>query len=84
VIKLISARGNYTAKTLVTRRLKPMMIDGKKVYQIGLPIHQGFRGITEDEGRDARTPANLLTPAVSDPNAHTPESKGFLVKIEKA
>ena len=82
-IKVISARGTYIAKAFVTRRLKPMTIDGKKVYQIGLPIHQGFRGITEDAGRDARTPANLLTPAVADPNAHTPESKGFLVKIEK-
>jgi formate dehydrogenase major subunit len=84
LIHVISARGTYTAKAFVTRRLKPMMIDGKKVYQIGLPIHQGFRGIKEDEGRNARTPANLLTPAVTDPNAHTPESKGFLVKVEKA
>src|ERR1700724_2680917 len=83
-IKVISARGTYIAKAFVTRRLRPMMIDGKKVYQIGLPIHQGFRGIDEDEGRNARTPANLLTPAVTDPNAHTPESKGFLVKVEKA
>jgi len=83
-VKVISARGTYIAKAFVTRRLKPMTIDGKKVYQIGLPIHQGFRGIQEDEGKDARTPANLLTPAVADPNAHTPESKGFLVKLEKA
>ena len=84
LIHVISARGTYTAKAFVTRRLRPMMIDGKKVYQIGLPIHQGFRGIDEDEGRNARTPANLLTPTVTDPNAHTPESKGFLVKVEKA
>jgi formate dehydrogenase major subunit len=84
LINVISARGTYTAKAFVTRRLKPMMIDGKKVYQIGLPIHQGFRGIQEDKDRDARTPANYLTPAVTDPNAHTPESKGFLVKVEKA
>ena len=84
MIKVTSARGTYMAKAFVTKRIKPMMIDGKKVYQIGLPIHQGFRGIQEDEGKDARTPANLLTPAVVDPNAHTPESKGFLVKVEKA
>jgi formate dehydrogenase major subunit len=83
-VKVISARGTYIAKAFVTRRLKPLMIDGKKVYPIGLPIHQGFRGIDEDEGRNARTPANLLTPAVTDPNAHTPETKGFLVKLEKA
>ena len=83
-VKVISARGTYIAKAFVTRRLKPLTIDGKKVYPIGLPIHQGFRGIDEDEGRNARTPANLLTPAVTDPNAHTPETKGFLVKLEKA
>jgi formate dehydrogenase major subunit len=28
-IKVISARGTYIAKAFVTRRLKPMMIDGK-------------------------------------------------------
>jgi formate dehydrogenase major subunit len=83
-IKVSSIRNSYIAKAFVTRRIKPMMIDGKKVYQIGIPIHQGFRGIHEDEGKDARTPANLLTPTVIDPNAYTPESKGFLVKVEKA
>ena len=83
-IKVISARGTYIAKAFVTRRIKPMMIDGKKVYQIGLPIHQGYRGINEDDGRNERTPVNLLTMAVTDPNSHTPESKGFLVRIEKA
>ncbi len=82
-IKVSSARGSYIAKAFVTRRIKPMLIDGKKTYQIGLPIHQGFRGIVEDEDRDARTLANLLTPAVTDPNAYTPEFKGFLVKVEK-
>src|ERR1700731_4714027 len=83
-LKVSRARGAYIAKAFVTRRIKPMMIDGKKVYQIGLPIHQGFRGIQEDADRNARTPANLLTPTVYDPNAFTPEFKGFLVKVEKA
>jgi len=83
-LKVSSARGTYIAKAMVTRRIKPMMIDGKKIYQIGLPIHQGFRGIAEDEGKNARTPANLLSPTVTDPNAYTPEFKGFLVKVEKA
>jgi formate dehydrogenase major subunit len=83
-VKVSSIRGTYIAKAFVTKRIKPMMINGKKVYQIGLPIHQGYRGIEEDEGRDARTLANLLTPTVYDPNAYTPEFKGFLVKVEKA
>jgi formate dehydrogenase major subunit len=83
-IKVSSIRGDYIAKAMVTKRIKPLMIDGKKVYPIGIPIHQGYRGIAEDEGKDARTLANLLTPTVVDPNAFTPEFKGFLVKVEKA
>ena len=83
-VKVTSARSFYIAKAMVTKRIKPMMIDGKKTYQIGIPIHQGFRGIQEDEGRNARTIVNRLTPTVVDPNAFTPEFKGFLVKIEKA
>jgi formate dehydrogenase major subunit len=83
-VKVSSARGYYIAKAMVTKRIKPMRIDGKKVYQIGVPIHWGYRGIAEDEGKTARTPANSLSPVVMDPNAYTPEFKGFLVKLERA
>jgi formate dehydrogenase major subunit len=83
-VKVTSARSYYIAKAFVTKRIKPMTIDGKKMYQIGIPIHQGYRGIQEDAGRDARTILNRLTPTVVDPNAFTPEFKGFLVKLEKA
>jgi formate dehydrogenase major subunit len=83
-VKVSSARGAYIAKAMVTRRIRPMTIDGKKVYQIGLPIHWGYRGIQEDQGKTALTMANLLSPTVTDPNAYTPEFKGFLVKVEKA
>jgi len=94
-IKVTSARGVYIAKAMVTKRIKPMMIDGKKTYQIGIPIHWGYRGIAEDGAspedpagsgtpRTAHTPTNMLSPTVFDPNAYTPEYKAFLVKIEKA
>ena len=82
-VKVTSARATYRAKAMVTRRIRPMTIDGKKVYQIGIPIHQGFRGIQEDEGKVPRSIVNLLSPAVTDPNAYTPEFKSFLVKLEK-
>jgi formate dehydrogenase major subunit len=83
-IRVTSARSHYIAKAMVTRRIRPMKIDGKEMFQIGVPIHWGFRGIVEDEGKTAKTLANQLTPTVIDPNAFTPEFKGFLVKIEKA
>ena len=63
--------------------IKAMMINGKRTHQIGIPIHWGYRGITEDEGKTAKTLTNLLSPTVIDPNAYTPEYKGFLVKVTK-
>ena len=83
-VRVTSARSDYVAKAFVTRRIKPMRIDGRMIYQIGIPIHQGYRGIAEDEGRNERTLVNRLSPTVFDPNAYTPEFKGFLVKIAKA
>jgi formate dehydrogenase major subunit len=82
-VKVTSARSQYIAKAMVTRRIRPMKIDGKEMFQIGIPIHWGFRGIVEDEGKTAKTLTNQLTATVIDPNAFTPEFKGFLVKIEK-
>ena len=82
-VKVESARGFYIAKAMVTKRIKAMKINGKKTYQIGIPIHWGYRGIAEDEGKTAKTLANMLSPTVMDPNAYTPEFKGFLVKVTK-
>ena len=83
-VKVTSARSSFTAKAMVTRRIKPMQIGGKKTYQIGVPIHWGYRGIQEDQGKTSRDLINSLSPTVTDPNAFTPEFKGFLVKVEKA
>ncbi len=59
-VKVTSARGQYIAKAMVTKRIKPMMIDGKKTYQIGMPIHWGYRGIAEDAGKTSLMTANQL------------------------
>ena len=83
-VKVSSVRSEYVAKAMVTRRIKPMQINGQLTYQIGIPIHWGYRGIAEDEGITAKDPANMLSPSMIDANAHTPEFKGFLVKLEKA
>jgi formate dehydrogenase major subunit len=83
-VKVTSARATYEAKAMVTHRIRPMIIDGKKTYQIGIPIHYGYRGIQEDAGRTSRSLTNSLSPTATDPNAYTPEFKGFLVKLEKA
>jgi formate dehydrogenase major subunit len=85
-VKVSSVRSTYYCKALVTKRMKPMKLAGhdEEVHQVGVPIHWGYEGINDKRPDNERTPANLLSPTVIDPNAYTPEFKGFLVKIEKA
>ena len=59
--------------------IRPLMIEGKKVQTVGLPLHWGFKGLTKPGYL-----VNTLTPSVGDGNSQTPEFKSFLVKVEKA
>ena len=83
-VKVTSARGTYKAKAFVTKRIKPLTIDNKEVFPVGIPIHWAYRGIGDTRSDPDRNPANVLSPVATDPNAYTPEFKGFLVKVEKA
>lgn len=77
-VKVTSARGFVKAKAVVTKRMKGLDVDGKKVYHVGIPIHYGFKGVAKPSQL-----ANTLTPFVGDANSQTPEFKAFLVNIEK-
>ncbi len=79
-VKVTSARGAIQGVAMVTKRLFPMKVDGKEMWQIGFPIHWGYAGDPSHTG----PLANLLTPSAMDPNTWTPEYKAFLVKLEKA
>ncbi|MCY1563172.1 Formate dehydrogenase, nitrate-inducible, major subunit [compost metagenome] len=74
-----SNRGFIKAVAVVTKRLKPLTVDGKTVHQVGIPLHWGFSGLARNGYI-----TNTLTPFVGDGNTQTPEFKSFLVKVEKA
>jgi len=74
-----SKRGKIVAKALVTKRIKPLTVNGKEVHTVGIPIHWGFNGLAKPGYL-----ANTLTPFVGDANVQTPEFKAFLVNVEKA
>ena len=78
-VKVTSIRGHIKAVAVVTKRIKMLDVDGKKVHTVGIPIHWGFKGIARNGYL-----ANTLTPYVGDANSQTPEFKAFLVNIEKA
>ena len=84
-VRVSSKRGKLEVLALVTKRLGPMTVAGQKVYQVGIPIHWGYVGISADSdpSHGRYWLANALTPFVGDANARTPEFKAFLVNVEK-
>ncbi len=78
-VKVSSLRGYIKAKAVVTKRIVSLDVEGKRVHQVGIPIHWGFIGLTKPGFL-----ANTLTPFVGDANTQTPEFKSFLVNVEKA
>src|SRR5260370_16504442 len=78
-VRVTSKRGVIVCKAYVTKRIRPMMVDGKPTHVIGIPIHWGFTG----QARKGYA-ANTLTPSVGDGNTETPEFEAFLVNIEKS
>jgi formate dehydrogenase major subunit len=76
-VRVWSKRGSVKAKAVVTKRIQPLICDGKTVHIVGIPLHWGFTGVA----RKGFGP-NSLTPFVGDANIETPEYKAFLVDIE--
>jgi formate dehydrogenase major subunit len=77
-VKVSSNRGFIKAVAMVTKRIRPLNVDGKVIHTVGVPIHWGFMGVAKPGFL-----ANTLTPSVGDANSQTPEFKAFLVKVEK-
>jgi formate dehydrogenase major subunit len=68
---VITARGEVECRVLVTRRLKPLVLDGRRVHLIGLPYHFGA------VGRVSGDAANELLGLVEDSNVGIMESKAL-------
>ena len=78
-VKVTSKRSHIITKAYVTKRLQPMMVQGKAVHTIGIPRHGSYEALTQKSYI-----VNELTSAVGDANTQTPEYKAFLVNISKA
>jgi formate dehydrogenase major subunit len=76
-VRVWSKRGSVKAKAVVTKRIRPLICDGKPVHIVGIPLHWGFTG----SAKKGFGP-NSLAAFVGDANIETPESKAFLVNIE--
>jgi formate dehydrogenase major subunit len=73
---ITTARGEIEARVLVTERIPPLRVKGRKIHQIGLPYHWGSRGRVRGDA------ANELLGFVADPNVSIQESKALTGTIE--
>ena len=71
-------QGNIKVKACVTKRLKPMNINGEMKHLVGMPMHWGFMGMSTGAS------ANDLTASIGDPNTTIPEYKAFLCNVRRA
>jgi formate dehydrogenase major subunit len=80
-VKVKSGRGEVWAVAMVTSRFKPFKVAGSTVHQVGLPWCFGWQYPEDGSGGDS---SNLLTPTIGDANTMIPETKAFMVNVEKA
>jgi formate dehydrogenase major subunit len=76
-LRVITERGTTEARALVTKRLRPLTVNGAVVHQVGMPWHWGYQGIATGDI------ANNVTSFVADPNVSIHEGKAFTCRIEK-
>jgi formate dehydrogenase major subunit len=72
---LITLRGAIEARALVTRRMRPLVVQGQVVHQVAVPFHYGSSGLVTGDA------ANDLIPLLSEPNVHIHESKALTCAI---
>jgi len=76
-LRVITERGTTEARALVTKRLRPLTVNGQTLHQVGMPWHWGYQGIATGDI------ANTVTALVADPNVSIHEGKAFTCRIEK-
>lgn len=78
-VRLFNKRGSIVVQAMVTHRIAPLEVNGKRTYTIGIVHDWGWSNhfVTGDITND-------LPPNVGDPNCFIQESKAFLVGLEKA
>jgi len=77
-VRISTPRGRIQAKALVTGRMRPFFINGRRVHQVGMPWHWGWQGVVVGDV------VNQLTAMIGDPNVSIHEAKAFVCNVEKA
>jgi formate dehydrogenase major subunit len=69
-------RGRVDARALVTARMRPLVVEGRTIHQVGMPYHFGGRGLVHGDV------VNDLVAISEEPNVRIMESKALVCAIE--
>jgi formate dehydrogenase major subunit len=74
-ISIVSLRGAIESRALVSRRMRPVHLNGKTVHQIAMPFHFGSNGPVKGSA------TNDLVPISGEPNVTIMEAKALACNI---
>ncbi len=74
---LSTSRGEIEAKALVTQRMRPFVVDGRTVHQVGMPWVFGWEGYARGDI------ANVLPAIFGDPNTSIHTTKAITCNVRK-
>jgi formate dehydrogenase major subunit len=76
VAVITTPRGAIEARALVTPRMRPLIVQGRTLHQVGLPYHFGGRGLVTGDV------VNDLVAISQEPNVKIMEAKVLVCRIE--
>jgi len=71
-------RGEVEARALVTDRVPSLDVGGRRLHQVGMPYHWGYRGIVKGDV------VNDLVAISEEPNVRIFESKGISCSVRRS
>jgi len=72
---ITTPRGIVEARVMVTRRMRAMWVDGRRIHHVGLPYHWGYRGLVTGDI------ANDLLSISEEPNVRIMEAKALVCNL---
>jgi formate dehydrogenase major subunit len=77
MVIISTPRGAIEARALVTQRLRPLVVRGRTVHQVGLPYHFGGHGVVRGDV------VNDLVAISEEPNVRIMEAKALVCRIAR-
>ena len=61
---------------MVTPRIRPLQVDGKRIHQVGLPYHWGYKGLAKGDV------VNDLLAISEEPNVRIMDTKALMCSVK--